>query len=312
MLLNNPKNIFQSVLATVSVTCLLFSVHGHVSAQSLEPRAYSNAPTGLNFLLIGYQNATGALLLDPTLVSGASADVNVGLLGYVHTLDIAGKLAKVGVILPYAGIDARGYLDSTFVQSNTSGLADPSLYFSINFYGAPALSLKDFRNYRQNTIAGFSVKLTAPLGKYEPERVINVGTNRWTIEPGLGISKAIGAWTLEGSIAAALYSNNNNFYKGFTRKQSPVYSSQLHVTYNFPYHIWAALSATYYTGGRTTTDGKTKDDLQQNWRTGFTLALPVNINHSIKLYGSRGISTRTGTNFNVLGIAWQYRWGGGL
>jgi hypothetical protein len=84
------------------------------------------------------------------------------------------------------------------------------------------------------------------------------------------------------------------------------------VTYNFPYHIWAAVSATYYTGGRTTIEGVSNDDLQQNWRTGFTLALPVNRYHSIKLYGSSGVSTRTGTNYDVLGIAWQYRWGGGF
>jgi opacity protein-like surface antigen len=33
---------------------------------------------------------------------------------------------------------------------------------------------------------------------------------------------------------------------------------------------------------------------------------------SIKLYGSSGLSARTGNSFDLLGIAWQYRWGGGL
>ena len=45
---------------------------------------------------------------------------------------------------------------------------------------------------------------------------------------------------------------------------------------------------------------------------GLTLALPVNRNNSIKLYASGGASTRTGTEFNAIGIAWQYRWGGGF
>jgi hypothetical protein len=35
-------------------------------------------------------------------------------------------------------------------------------------------------------------------------------------------------------------------------------------------------------------------------------------NHSIKLYGSSGVSARTGNNFDLLGLAWQYRWGAGL
>ena len=33
---------------------------------------------------------------------------------------------------------------------------------------------------------------------------------------------------------------------------------------------------------------------------------------SVNLYGSTGVFTRTGSDFNTVGIAWQYRWGGGL
>jgi len=42
------------------------------------------------------------------------------------------------------------------------------------------------------------------------------------------------------------------------------------------------------------------------------MALSVNKHNSIKLYVSTGLSTRTGSNFTTGGIAWQYRWGGGL
>lgn len=82
--------------------------------------------------------------------------------------------------------------------------------------------------------------------------------------------------------------------------------------YSFRNNIWAALGATYYAGGRTSIDGVTKNDLQRNWRTGITLALPIDRSHSIKLYGISGVSTRTGTDYDSLGIAWQYRWGGGF
>jgi hypothetical protein len=34
--------------------------------------------------------------------------------------------------------------------------------------------------------------------------------------------------------------------------------------------------------------------------------------NSVKLYASTGVSTRTGSNFDTVGIAWQYRWGGGF
>jgi hypothetical protein len=38
----------------------------------------------------------------------------------------------------------------------------------------------------------------------------------------------------------------------------------------------------------------------------------VNARNSAKLYVSSGVSARTGNNFDLVGIAWQYRWGGGL
>jgi hypothetical protein len=53
-------------------------------------------------------------------------------------------------------------------------------------------------------------------------------------------------------------------------------------------------------------------DVLSNTRLGGTLAIPVNRWNSIKLYGSSGISARTGGKFDGMGIAWQVRWGGGL
>ena len=72
------------------------------------------------------------------------------------------------------------------------------------------------------------------------------------------------------------------------------------------------MDATYFTGGRTTLNGVRNYDLQQNWRLGATLALPIDGLNSVKLYASSGVSARTGNNFDLVGIAWQYRFGGGL
>ena len=99
---------------------------------------------------------------------------------------------------------------------------------------------------------------------------------------------------------------------GASSEKNPIYSTQLHVTYNFPRNIWLAVSATYFTGGETAVDGVTNDDRQSNWRTGITLALPINRKHSLKLYGSSGVSTRTGSNYDAFGVFWQYLWGGGM
>jgi hypothetical protein len=313
MRLQRKKIIGKLPYAISTMALGLISGAFPVCAQDLEPRAYTNTPVGLNFLLVGYQYSGGGLLFDPALpVTDANAKVNMGLLGYVRTLGIAGKSAKVGVLLPYARLHADGFLDGEFRTREDNGLVDPAFYFTMNFFGAPALSFKEFRDYQQDTIVGFSFKLTAPLGVYDNEKVLNIGTNRWSFEPEFGASKAIGRWTLEAAAAAVFYTDNNEFNNGQSRQQDPIYSLQGHVIYSFPNNIWAAIGATYFAGGRTTVDGVTNDDLQQNWRTGFVLVLPINRRNSIKLFGNSGVSTRTDTDYDSLGIAWQYRWGRGF
>ncbi len=80
--------------------------------------------------------------------------------------------------------------------------------------------------------------------------------------------------------------------------------------YNFPGGKWASFDVTWFTGGETTLDGTSKNDLQENWRLGATYARPMGARNSLKLYASSGVSARTGNNFDLLGIAWQYRWSG--
>jgi hypothetical protein len=38
----------------------------------------------------------------------------------------------------------------------------------------------------------------------------------------------------------------------------------------------------------------------------------LNTRQSIKLYGSSGVAARTDYSYNLIGIAFQYRWGGSL
>ncbi len=124
-------------------------------AQSLEPRAYSNAPVGMNFLIMGYSYQEGDVLLDPSLpLKDVSAEAHVALLAYARVLDVWGKTGKIDIVVPYAWLSARGNLNEQDRTRYVSGLTDPALRFSVNLYGAPALSLEEFKNYRQETIVG--------------------------------------------------------------------------------------------------------------------------------------------------------------
>jgi hypothetical protein len=157
-----------------------------------------------------------------------------------------------------------------------------------------------------------SLAVTAPIGQYDSNRAVNLGTNRWSFKPELGLSQALGPLTLELTAAATFYTDNTNFLGDRTRSQDPIYSVQGHAIYSFGSGVWASMDATYFTGGRTTVDGIAGDDLQRNWRLGATLSFPLSARHSVRLYASSGVSARTGNNYDLIGIALQYRWGGGL
>lgn len=282
-------------------------------AQELEPRAYANAPVGLNFLIGGYGYSEGGFAVDPSIpLENAELEIQGGLLAYARSFGAWGRSAKFDVIAPYASLSGTADVAGQPRQRDTSGWADPRFRVSINLLGAPAMSLEDMAAYRQDLIVGFSLQAWAPLGRYDEDKVVNLGANRWAIKPELGISKAVGRWTLELAVAASFYQDNDEYVVDRTREQDPIYSAQCSVIYSFPRGVWIAAGATYFAGGRTTIDGVEGDDLQENSRFGVVMTLPVNRNHSLKLYGNTGVSTRVGSDFDSGGIAWQYRWGGGL
>jgi len=282
-------------------------------AQEIEPRAYSNAPIGVNFVIAGYAYTQGAVPFDASLpVKNAQLKTSNAVLAYARVFDVWGQSGKFDAIVPYTGLSGTAEVAGQPFERNVTGFADPRFRLSVNLYGAPALTLREFRDYEQDLIIGASLQVSMPASQYDSSRVVNIGTHRWSFRPEVGISKAVGPWTLEFQAAATLFTDNRDFYGGHTRSQDPIYSLQGHVIYGFRSGVWASLDATTFAGGRTTLNGVRGDDRQQNWRIGGTLAFPVDVRHSIKIYASSGVSARTDNNYDLIGIAWQYRWGGGL
>lgn len=282
-------------------------------AGEVEPRAYVNTPIGVNFMLLGYAYSEGGLSTEGgSPITDAELDTHTVILAYAHSLEVMGKSAKVDVIVPYSDLSGSALFSGQPREREVDGLHDPRFRFSINLYGAPALSLQEFSHYQQDLIIGASLQVSPPLGQYNKNKLVNLGTNRWFIKPGIGISKAWGALTLELSESVFLYTDKHDNFGNTTLEQDPLYATQAHLTYNIKPGIWAAVSATIENGGRTRVDGVKNDDEQENTRLGITLAASIDKNHSIKLYANYALHTRVGTDYDLVGVAWQYRWGGGL
>lgn len=295
------------------IAFLLVSQASSVQAQDIEPRAFSNAPIGVNFLIAGYGYTRGGLAFDSSVpVTDPQLETSSAVLGYACVLDLWGQSGKVDVIVPYSWLSGTAESAGQPIERIVDGFADPRFRLSANLLGAPALTLEEFRDYKQDLIVGASLQVSAPWGQYDDSRVVNLGTNRWWFKPEIGVSKAVGPWAFELAGAVTLYTDNRDFLNGGTRAQEPLYSVQGHVIHGFPSGVWVSLDVTHFTGGRSTINDTLNNDLQRNWRLGGTLAFPVDAHKSIKLYASSGVAARTGNNFDLIGIAWQYRWGGGL
>jgi hypothetical protein len=297
-----------TLLALVALVALL--APGSVHAQELEPRAYSPAPVGTNFLLASWSYQSGEILFDPSLpFSDVEARINGVVGGYGRSFSLAGRSATVALAVPYAWGPIDGNVAEQYTKIWRSGLGDPRLRFTVNLLGGPALSPREFAARKPATTLGASLVVVIPTGQYSNEKLINIGSNRWAFKPEVGLYHPIGRWSLEGAAAVWFFADNTEAYPGqVERSQDPLASFQAHVGYTVRPGLWVAADATYYTGGRTYTDGVPGNTRQSNSRAGVTASVPVARGHSIKASVSTGVSARVGSRFDSFGLAYQFLW----
>jgi hypothetical protein len=278
-------------------------------AQELEPRSYSPSPVGANFLVIAYTNTTGGVLFDPSLpFSDVDANLDALALGYGRTFGLFGRSASALIALPYVRGDLSGNVGEQARAISRSGLADPRIKLSVNLLGGPALTPAEFARRTPVTTLGASLTVVPPTGQYDSSKLINIGSNRWSFKPEIGVSVPLDRWYLEGYAGVWLFTDNDDFFGGQHREQDPITSFQLHASYTFRPRLWLAVDSTWYTGGRSTVDGARRNDLQSNARIGVTLSLPLGARQSLKLTWTDGATTRIGGDFSTFGVAWQYAW----
>lgn len=170
--------------------------------QSIEPRAYSNAPVGVNFLIAGYAYTQGGVAFDTSLpVTNPRLHTSNAVLAYARAVDLWGTSGKVEVIVPYTWLSGTAESSGNPMERVVNGFGDSAFRLSVNLYGAPALPLKEFAHYEPDLIVGASLLVTAPWSQYDSSRVVNIGSNRWSFKPEVGISKSMGPWTAELTMA---------------------------------------------------------------------------------------------------------------
>ena len=280
------------------------------SAQTMEPRSYSASPVGMSFAGVSLLKSTGDVVFDPAVpATNVSATIYGTALWYGHTFGLAGRQALVSVVLPYAWGTLSGDVQDQAATIHRSGLADFQARLSVNLIGSPALSPAAFAKEPQHFILGTSLTITAPTGQYDPTRLINLGTNRWTFKPELGISYPWKQFHFELYGAASYFTDNTSYYPGSSNQhQEPLTTVQTHLVYTFRQRLWLALDGTRYGGGAVSINHGPLKDRLENKRVGATLSVPAGQGRSVKCAYSRGVYSNLGTNFDTLVLSYQVAW----
>ena len=149
----------------------------NAKAQDAEPRFVQQHPCRSEFSdwrLYLRRRQVGVL---PELaIADADFESLTGAGAYVRAFDAWGKSAKVDVIVPYTGFSARALVAGEPHKREMTGFGDPRFRVSVNVFGAPAMSVKEFAHYKQDLIVGLSLQVSAPLGQYDDTKLLNFGT----------------------------------------------------------------------------------------------------------------------------------------
>jgi len=279
-------------------------------AQDMEPRSYAPSPIGVRFVVVGITRSSGGVVVDPSLpVEDAHAVVTSPIAGAGATFSLFGRTAIGSVGIPFAWARASGRIEETTAEAHRTGFADWRFKLSVNLLGGRALRVREYAQARPKTVAGVSFTVGPPTGQYFPDKLVNLGANRWSYKPEVGIAHEFRKWTVEGYTGAWFFTDNEKFFPGTSiRTQKPVWGVQAHVTYTFRPRLFAALDGTWYTGGESTIDNHPKADLQRNSRLGATFAFPLTARQALKVAYTTGATTRIGGDFDTVAVVWQMSW----
>ena len=306
-----------ALTAGMAVWLLMMSSVPLLRGQDLAPRAYVVTPVRSNAITMAYSFNDGSLLFDGSVpITDATGRLNVPSLAYYHSLRLLGRSANVTAGLPYGVGNFAGTVLGEQRSIYRSGLFDSAFRFSVNIAGGPAMSLAEMRQWQQKTLLGFSIKVVAPTGQYDPTKLINLGANRWAFRPELGLSRRWGHWVLDAYASVWFFTTNpeffcrNEFFAGTrSQTQDPIGAVETHLSYDVRPRLWVSLDGNFWYGGRTSLDGvENPATLQSNSRIGVTASFPLSRHQSLKVGYAQGAYIRFGGNYKIASAAWQYSW----
>lgn len=290
------------------LVCLALVVSSTLSAQDLEPRRWNPLPSGTTILGITYGHSSGDVGFDPVLdLKDTKVKRDFLILGFTHFFTFYEKLLRFDALLPFHKAKWDGLLSGEPGSAERKGLANPLLRLSINLLDSDT-SVSNDPKETINTVVGAGVAVGIPLGKYFEDKLLNLGDNRFTIRPQIGVVHTRGPWSYELTGSTFFFTDNDNFFNGNKREQKPFYAVQAHIIRVFEAGLWGSLSAGYGQGANSKINGVSKDDEREGFISALSLGFPLTSDQTLKfsyIWAKTQTDTETRSKTKTIAVGWS-------
>jgi hypothetical protein len=266
---------------------------------------------GINQLELSYSYVHANASIDPSLIiTGANFNLSQGTIDYTRYFGLLHRLAWVEAAVPVAGLN--GSITGTNIRGSSTGAGDSSYQLAMLLKGGPALTVAQFEDYKPTAILGVSLAITAPTGSYHPDKILNLGSDRWSFKPEIALSHPLGLeqkWELEAYANAYFYTDNTSYHGKQILRQEPLPGLEGHISYSFNDNIWASLDTRYSFRGTTVLDGVSQNNAQQNFILGCEMNVSLKSRNSLVFEFAKALVQHNGPALVGFSVKYDYTWG---
>lgn len=220
------------------------------------PRVYWPLPKNTN--IVSTHLVSGVANASWTNWNRIQAGVNIAndlyLLNYTRVQPVFGRTAYWQAFLPAGSLTTSSNLPMLTNSTAANGFGDPTIAATINVFGAPELAAKEYLRHDLDLSVNIGLNITMPLGEYDSDELLNIGSNQWKTRISVPIVKSLGRWvpgkrtTLE-LMPAITFISDNDSAQGNRIEQDPVTSLELHLTRDLTQKAFISLDYTRINGG---------------------------------------------------------------
>lgn len=255
-----------SPLGPLWVLLLAVCLQAPVSAQV--GRYYINTPVDTHMVSGIFTGVRSNTQADTAIGASELVSRNQTLtVSYAYITSLSGRTGGFGFAVP--GVSMLSYDDSSGeVLLDESGTGDVALTFDYNLFGAPALSREAFVRHTPGDYSGLHFSLNVPTGDYDPDREVNIGTNRWALKTTLNYSVTgnggVSWWDFYPSVR--LFGDNDDFAGSTTLSQKPLWGLEVHYSRNVTPAAWISGGMVGSLGGQIRVDNEIREESKRSLR----------------------------------------------